>query len=138
MRIEVIGESIRSWVNGIPAADLIDDSNLGGFIGLQAPSISHDSSKAGLQVRWKNIRIKTDGLNSFKTPENNDIDQFSSLRNELSPREIKEGWELLWDGKTTAGWKSAKRSGFPEKGWNIKDGVLSVFVVGRRRSAQWR
>lgn len=130
MRIEVIGASIRSWVNGIPAADLIDDSNLGGFIGLQAPSISHDSSKAGLQVRWKNIRIKTDDLNSFKTPENNDIDQFSSLKNELSPREIREGWELLWDGKTTAGWKSAKRSGFPEKGWNIKDGVLSVLSSG--------
>jgi len=130
IRIEVIGTSIRSWVNGIPAADLIDDLNLDGFIGLQAPSIGNDLSKEGLQVRWKNIRIKKDGLISSKTPENNDIDQFSSLKNELTPREIKEGWELLWDGQTTVGWKSVKRDGFPEKGWNIKDGVLSVLSSG--------
>ena len=130
MRVEVIGTSIRSWVNGIPAADLIDDLTLDGFIGLQVQSIGDDLNKEGLQVRWKNIRIKTDGLNSFKTPENNDIEQFSYLKNELTPREIKEGWELLWDGQTTAGWKSAKRDGFPEKGWNINNGVLSVLSSG--------
>ena len=130
MRIEVIGTSIRSWVNGIPAADLIDDLTLDGFIGLQAPSIGNDLSKEGLQVRWKNIRIKTDGLMSFKTPENNGTEQFSFLKNELTPREIKEGWELLWDGQTTVGWKSAKGDGFPKKGWNIEDGVLSVLSSG--------
>ena len=130
MRIEVIGTSIRSWVNGIPAADLIDDSTLDGFIGLQVQSIGDDVYKEGLQVRWTNIRIKTDDLNRFKTPENNDIEQFSSLKNELTPREIKEGWQLLWDGQTTAGWKSAKKNGFPEKGWNIDNGVLSVLSSG--------
>lgn len=130
IRVEAIGTSIRSWVNGIPAADLIDDSTLDGFIGLQIQSIGDDLSKEGLQVRWKNIRIKTDGLNSFRTPENNDIEQFSSLKNELTPREIKEGWELLWDGESTAGWKSAKSEGFPEKGWNIENGVLSVLSSG--------
>jgi hypothetical protein len=130
IRIEVIGTSIRSWVNGIPAANLIDDMTLGGFIRLKAPFIGNDLSKEGLQVRWKNIRIKTDGLDSYKTPENNEIDQFSYLNNELTPREIKEGWELLWDGQTTVGWKSAKNDGFPEKGWNITDGVLSVLSSG--------
>tara|TARA_B110000240_G_scaffold197142_1_gene251386 strand:- start:121 stop:1569 length:1449 start_codon:yes stop_codon:yes gene_type:complete len=130
MRIEVIGTSIRSWVNGIPAADLIDDSTLDGFIGLQVQSIGDDVNKEGLQVRWTNIRIKTDDLNRFKTPDHNDIEQFSSLKNELTPREIKEGWQLLWDGQTTAGWKSAKKDGFPEKGWNIDNGVLSVLSSG--------
>ena len=126
MRIEVIGTSIRSWVNGIPAADLIDDSTLDGFIGLQVQSIGDDVNKEGLQVRWTNIRIKTDDLNRFKTPENNDIEQFSSLKNELTPREIKEGLAASLGWSDYCRLEERKESGFPLKGWEIHDNILSV------------
>jgi hypothetical protein len=46
--------------------------------------------------------------------------------NELTPQEQKEGWKLLFDGKTTKGWRSFKKSTFPEKGWSVKDGVLEL------------
>ena len=44
--------------------------------------------------------------------------------NELTPSEKAEGWKLLFDGKTTAGWRSFKKQTFPEKGWVVEDGCL--------------
>jgi hypothetical protein len=46
--------------------------------------------------------------------------------NTLSGKEMKEGWSLLFDGKTSAGWMNPKTKKFPASGWEIKDGVLSV------------
>ena len=36
------------------------------------------------------------------------------------------GWKLLFNGKDTTGWKGAYQTGFPEKGWQIKDGIITV------------
>ena len=46
--------------------------------------------------------------------------------NELSQAEKDAGWVLLFDGKTSAGWRGANQDAFPEKGWEIKDGALTV------------
>ena len=46
--------------------------------------------------------------------------------NQLSEQEKREGWQLLWDGKSTQGWRGARLTGFPEKGWKIEDGMLKV------------
>lgn len=59
----------------------------------------------------------------------------AQLDNRLSSAEIAEGWELLWDGKTTEGWRGAKLASFPEKGWKIHDGILSVNPSGGKESA---
>lgn len=57
-RVEAVGDSIKTWVNGVPAADLKDGMTLSGLIALQVHGIGNDESKIGKQVRWKNIRIK--------------------------------------------------------------------------------
>lgn len=46
--------------------------------------------------------------------------------NTLTNAQKKEGWKLLWDGKTTEGWRGAKLDAFPTNGWTIKDGELIV------------
>ena len=48
--------------------------------------------------------------------------------NTLSPKEKKQGWKLLFDGKTSTGWRSARAETFPAaaNGWRIKDGVLTI------------
>ena len=126
-RIEAIGNSIRTWVNGIPCADLIDDMTKSGFIALQVHGIGNNETLAGKTVSWRNIRILTENLDKFKTPEDeNGITQINAISNTLSEREAREGWKLLWDGKTTQGWRGAKLTGFPQKGWVIEDGILKV------------
>lgn len=54
--------------------------------------------------------------------------------NTLTSQEIRDGWKLLWDGKTTDGWRGAKSENFPEKGWTIHDGVLTVHESGGKES----
>lgn len=50
--IEAKGPSIKTWLNGVPCADLKDTADLEGLIALQV-----HSGKQG-QIRWRNIRIK--------------------------------------------------------------------------------
>jgi hypothetical protein len=99
-RIEVIEDTIKTWINKVPAAYLIDDKTASGFIGLQVHGISRDK-KAGTQIRWKNIKIITNkpvkySRKSTLIPVN--------TKNNLTIKEQKSGWKMLWDGKTTAGY----------------------------------
>ncbi|MGB4341426.1 MAG: DUF1080 domain-containing protein, partial [Dysgonamonadaceae bacterium] len=134
-RIEAIGNSIRTWVNGIPCADLIDDMTKSGFIALQVHQIGNPKDE-GKTVSWRNIRILTENLDQFKTPEDpNSISQINAIPNTISEREAHEGWKLLWDGKTTQGWRGARLTGFPQKGWVIEDGILKVLKGAGEESA---
>lgn len=46
------------------------------------------------------------------------------MPNTLTPAEQAAGWRLLFDGKTTAGWRGFKRATFPSRGWEVQDGWL--------------
>jgi hypothetical protein len=59
----------------------------------------------------------------------------AQLANTLTAAEAKAGWRLLWNGKTSEGWRSAKSERFPARGWVIKDGVLTVRKNGGEESA---
>jgi hypothetical protein len=59
-RIECLGPWIRTWINGVPAADVLDSLDLEGFIGLQVHS-GHDT-----RVRWRNFRMQDLGRRAWK------------------------------------------------------------------------
>lgn len=124
-RIEAIGSSIRTWVNGIPCADLLDNTTLSGFIALQVHSIGN-ADQEGKTIAWRNIRILTRDLERFRIPENKEVKQVNAIANTISEREAAQGWKLLWDGKTTEGWRGAKLDHFPKQGWSIENGILKV------------
>ncbi|MEX0774067.1 MAG: DUF1080 domain-containing protein [Balneolales bacterium] len=46
--------------------------------------------------------------------------------NTLTSQEVNEGWELLFDGETTDGWRAYNGDQFPESGWGVEDGQLVV------------
>lgn len=121
-KIECVGNTIRTWVNDVPTAHLIDDMTTAGFIALQVHSIS-DDKEPGQQIRWRNIRIKTDNI---KPASYDSIEVVNLIANNLSEQEITNGYQLLWDGSTTTGWRGAYSTSFPENGWTIQDGILSV------------
>lgn len=75
-RIEAIGDRIRTWINGVPAAVLVDSMTLKGFIGLQVHGVGKRDDRP--QNRWRNIRIQDLGESS---------------------------WKPLFNGKDATGWK---------------------------------
>ena len=111
-RIEAIGNTIRTFVNGVPVAYLIDDVTPSGFISLQVHSIGKDQSKNGTQVAWKNIRIKTTNLKP--SPATN-IRIVNLIPNSITDAEKKEGWKQLYDGKTVDQWRAYGGTTFPSK-----------------------
>ncbi|MGB7394104.1 MAG: DUF1080 domain-containing protein [Pricia sp.] len=130
-RVEAIGDTIQTWINGVPAANLVDDKTAEGFIALQVHSIPKEN-KEGTEIMWRNINILTDSLSKYNKPS--PIEPITT-KNSLTQSEEENGWELLWDGKSTDGWRGARLDEFPDKGWKIEDGVLSVLSSGGEESA---
>jgi hypothetical protein len=124
-RIEAVGSRIRTWLNGVPCSNLVDERAASGLIALQVHAIYRDEQN-GKQVMWKNIRICTQNIEQEMWAPEASAEEVSRLNNKLSEKELAEGWKLLWDGQTTNGWRGAKLTGFPENGWKIEDGILKV------------
>lgn len=53
--------------------------------------------------------------------------------NVLTKAEIKEGWKLLFDGKTFKGWRGLGRDHVPYGTWVIEDGMIKKVNIGDKK-----
>jgi hypothetical protein len=121
--IECVGNETRTWINGVPAAYLVDMLDYQGFIGLQVHAVSKPEM-AGQHVFFKNIRIKA--IEKFTVEFPKGIYVVNTIPNQLTGYELKYGWKLLFNGENSKGWRGAYKDSFPAKGWQIQDGLITV------------
>jgi len=62
-KVEAIGDHIRTWINGVPCADVMDTLDQTGFIALQVHAYTGPKP---LQVRFRNIELKNLGRHEWK------------------------------------------------------------------------
>lgn len=131
-RIECIGNEIKTWVNGMPCAYLKDTIDSKGFIALQLHNVTKPDQQ-GKKIWFKNVRIQTSGIKPTAFPAG--IYVVNHVINTLLPYEKQNGWQLLFDGKTSNGWKGAYKKTFPTNGWHISDGAMNVESSEGKESA---
>jgi Domain of Unknown Function (DUF1080) len=131
VRIEAIGDSLRTWVNDQPVAHVIDNVTPRGFIALQVHSIQQPN-EVGHRTLWRNIRIQTTDLTP--SPATPGVYIRNAIPNGLSAAEKAQGWQLAWDGKTGKGWHGAYKKTFPTEGWAMKDGEIVLPDTGGAES----
>lgn len=132
-RIEAIGDNIRIWLNGVNTANLYDNLTPAGFIAFQVHGIGDSNEKDGKEIKWRNIRIKTENLEAERM-QGTLASEVNRIPNVLTDKEKSDGWKLLFDGKSTAGWRGAHKDAFPENGWKVEDGELIVQKSGGAES----
>ncbi len=119
VRVEAVGDTIKTTLNGMPRASIRDSVTASGFIALQVHRIE-ERNKEGTQVHWRNLKIQEvveEGINTLTTDEK------------------AAGWRLLWNGKNHEGWRSAKGPDFPKAGWKMENGLIIINETGGGESS---
>jgi len=122
-KIECIGNEMKTWINGFPVAYLVDTIDQKGFIALQVHQVN-DAGEVNKKIYFKNIRIKTTGLKPTPFPPGVFVVDY--VPNHLTNYEKQNGWKLLFDGKTSNGWRGAYLKTFPTKDWVVRNGTITV------------
>ena len=87
-RIECVGPWVRTWVNGVPAADWLDPLDVEGFIGLQV----HGGKNT--KVRWRGLRLQDLGTREWRSAEPGELVGDFALRGKAATREARVSFRV--------------------------------------------
>lgn len=124
------GSHVEHWLNGtkiveyeLPSdalAKLIAESKFKDMPRFAKEGTGHVAIQHhGQEVWFKNVRIRGVAIKADPPPHNT-----------LGAAETKAGFRLLFDGKTTTGWRGFKKTEFPSQGWVVHDGSLVKTATG--------
>lgn len=119
LRLMVQGNHAEHWLNGVKVVEyelgseeldrLIAESKFRGMPRFGRQRRGHIGLQHhGQEVWFRNVRVR----------------QLPAPANDLTSQEIEAGWKLLFDGKTTQGWRGFKKDSFPSHRWRVEDGCL--------------
>jgi len=92
-RIEAVGDSIKTWLNDVPAANLVDAMAPNGFIALQVHGTDREEP---LEVRWRDIRVQ-ELKEPYTLPIRPDAPPVISLNDLGVWREPTADWKIVSD-----------------------------------------
>ena len=64
-------------------------------------------------------------LNCNAQPKKNEVKKTTTVLNSLTSAEKSQGWILLFDGKTSEGWRGYNKTTFPAA-WTVENGALRL------------
>jgi len=89
------------------------------FLSLVMISLLSSCDTAKKEAPKKEAEAKKEVVTKVETPANT-----------LSEVEKKDGWQLMFDGKTSKGWRGYKKDHFPN-GWVVENGTIQCLGSGR-------
>ncbi len=89
------------------------------FLSLVMISLLSSCDTAKKEAPKKEAEAKKEVVTKVETPANT-----------LSEAEKKDGWQLMFDGKTSKGWRGYKKDHFPN-GWVVENGTIQCLGSGR-------
>ncbi|MEQ1839052.1 MAG: family 16 glycoside hydrolase [Verrucomicrobiales bacterium] len=134
-RIEAIGSRIRTFINGVPAADLSDDMTPSGFIALQVHGIGNRDE--ALEVLYRHVRIQDLGDKpDYRTPDTKPYTHEGPLVKEGAEfRKLAEGFKFT-EGPALSPDGKIYFSDIPNERIHIYDPATKETTVFREQSGK--
>ena len=136
VRLVVNGNHVEHWLNGKKVVEAeLDSPEIKALIAAskfkEYPRFAKEPEGHivlqyhGDEVAFRNVRVRTLSGSSGTSGAGS-----TGGANALTTSEKMEGWRLLFDGKTTSGWRAFKGTSFPSDKWAVADGCLKKVSTG--------
>jgi sugar phosphate isomerase/epimerase len=84
MRVEARGDWMKTWINDVPAAEMVDAKDLDGFIALQVHGVG--KREEPLTIAWRRVRLQDLGRRAWRPVVSGREKEKVSLPAALAPR----------------------------------------------------